>query len=158
MPTWASITWNGMCWRCGYTLQRIHSDYGYDLVMWTYNLRREIESGITYFQVKATDSLPMLKDGKTISWPVDRRDLRLWLKDAYPVILVVYDAARDRAYWLYVQAYFIDRSTADLFTGGEMINVHVPTKNRINRRSIQEIAEYQRRIRGQLTGRVHHDV
>ena len=66
---------------CGFTLQRIHSDYGYDYVMWTYNPQGRIESGITYFQIKATDQLPLLKDGKTISWPVSRRDLRLWLNE-----------------------------------------------------------------------------
>ena len=45
---------------CGFTLQRIHSDYGYDYVMWTYNARGEIESGFVYFQIKATDRLPLL--------------------------------------------------------------------------------------------------
>jgi hypothetical protein len=47
--------------RCGFTLQRIHSDYGYDYVMWTYYERGEIESGFAYFQIKATDHLPLLE-------------------------------------------------------------------------------------------------
>jgi hypothetical protein len=57
-----------------------------------------------------------------------------------------------------VQAYFVDHPTAELFTGGETINIHVPTRNRINRRSIQAIARYKQRIQRQLTGGDQHHV
>ncbi len=143
---------------CGFTLQRIHSDYGYDYVMWTNNPQGEIESGITYFQIKATDQLPLLKDGKTVSWPVSRRDLRLWLNEANPVVLIVYDGTADRAYWLYVQAYFAQRSTTELFSAGETVNVHISVKNRVSRRSIGKIAGYKHEIERQLSGKVHHHV
>ncbi len=69
----------------GCSTQRIYSDYGYDLMMSTYKSSGEIEAGNIFFQVKATDSLPLLADQKTISWPVNRRDLRLWLSEAYPL-------------------------------------------------------------------------
>lgn len=141
---------------CGYTLQRIQADYGYDLVMWTYNARGEIESGITYFQVKATDHLRLHKNGHAILWPITRRDLRLWLRDTPPVILVVYDGARDKAYWLYVQAYFAERAATELFAAGETITVHVPTGNRISRRSIRTIAQYTQHIEQQVRGKVQH--
>jgi hypothetical protein len=52
---------------CGCTVQRLHPDYGYDLSMTSFNAQGEIEPGIIYFQVKATDNLPLLADGKTIS-------------------------------------------------------------------------------------------
>jgi hypothetical protein len=84
-----------------------------------------------------------LADGRTISWPISRRDLKLWLSETYPVILVVYDGQEDRAYWLYVQAYFSDRSTAELFAAGDTINVHIPIRSRINRRSIRIIARHK---------------
>jgi hypothetical protein len=89
---------------CGCSVQRVHSDYGYDLMMSTYNAQGEIEGGIVFFQVKATDHLPVLADGKAIAWSISRRDLRLWFNEAYPVILVVYAGPDDRAYWLHVQA------------------------------------------------------
>lgn len=133
-------------------------DYGYDGLMWTYNAVGEIESGFLCFQVKATENLPLLTDEATISWPVNRRDLRLWLKESYPVILVVYDRKRERAYWLYTQAYFTTRSTKDLFSAGETLNVHIPTRNRINPKSIREIAKYKQEIDRQLSGKVHHHV
>jgi hypothetical protein len=144
--------------RCGFTLQRIYSDYGYDFVMWTYNAGGEIESGFTYFQIKATDRLTLLDGGKIISWSVSLRDLRVWLKEAYPVALVVYDAKTDKAYWLYVQAYFAKRPTTELFSAGETINVHIPKRNRINQRSIQMISRWKHEIDQQLSGKVHHHV
>lgn len=124
---------------CGGIVERPYRDYGYDLLMTTFNDRGEIEAGNVFFQLKATDDLPLLADGKTISWPISRRDLLLWLDEACPVILVVYDGRRDRAFWLHVQDDFAGRPTADLFLGGQTINVHLRLSDRLNRRSIREI-------------------
>lgn len=74
---------------CGFAVERIQHDYGYDLTMTTFNDIGEYESGGVYIQVKATDRLLRLASGKAISWPVSRRDLKLWLKETYPVILVI---------------------------------------------------------------------
>jgi hypothetical protein len=131
----------------------MHSDYGYDSIMSTYNAQGAIEGGIVFFQLKATDNLPLLADGATVSWVVSRRDLRLWLDEAYPVILVVYDGRRDRAFWLHVQAYFTDNPSADLFLAGETINVHLPVHNRLNRRAVQRIIQRKNAIHAHLQGR-----
>jgi hypothetical protein len=139
----------------GSCVQRLHSDYGYDLVMSSFNTNGEIEPGILYFQVKATDDLPVLAEGKTISWVVSRRDLRLWLAETFPVILVVYDGKRDRAYWLDVQAYFGAKPTAELFLAGETINVHVPIANRLNRRSLTRMIDRKNAAQARLRRRDH---
>jgi hypothetical protein len=47
--------------------QHIYDDYGYDMIVSSFNAGGEIESGIVCIQVKATDNLPLLADGKTIS-------------------------------------------------------------------------------------------
>jgi hypothetical protein len=104
---------------CGHTAQRIQHDYGYNLFMTTYNSRGEIEQGWTYFQVKATSRLLLLKDRRTITWTLSRRDLKLWLGENYPVILVIDQAPRDRAYWLDVQAYFSGQRRLALFGPGK---------------------------------------
>lgn len=41
----------------GHTAQRILSDYGYDLVMMTFDQNGYAESGLVFFQVKATENL-----------------------------------------------------------------------------------------------------
>lgn len=44
----------------------------------------------------------------------------------FPVILVLYDGGRDRAYWLYVQEFFARYPTSELFVASDTLNVHVP--------------------------------
>lgn len=124
---------------CGGTVMRFASDYGYDLMMSSFNDRGEVEPGLVYFQVKATDDLPLLADGKTISWVISRRDLLLWLDEVFPVIMVVYDGEKDRAFWLHVQAYFAGRPAGELFLAGQTINVHLRMSDRLNSRSVREI-------------------
>jgi hypothetical protein len=143
---------------CGCSVQRIYNDYGYDLVLSTFNANGEIEAGIIYLQVKATDNLPLLSDGETISWVVSRRDLRLWMNEAFPVILVVYDGRRDRAFGLHVQAYFAEYPTADLFLAGQTINVHFPLADRLNRRSIRRIIQRKNATQTHFRGRDLPDV
>jgi Domain of unknown function (DUF4365) len=138
---------------CGCTVQRMHLDYGYDLITTSFNAQGEVEPGIVYFQVKATDNLPLLADGKTISWVVSRRDLLLWLTDRSPVILVVYDARRDRGYWLDIQGYFGPHPQADMFVEGQTINIHLPVTNRLNRRSVRRIIQAKNAIYPRLQWR-----
>lgn len=138
---------------CKFSVDRVQHDYGYDLTMSTYNDAGEIEPGAVYIQVKATDQLPWVAGGKTISWPVSRRDLKLWLEETYPVILIVYDGQKDKAYWIHIQPYISDHHTAELFAGGETINVHIPIVNRLNRRAIQEIVRSKNDLQKQLRGK-----
>jgi Domain of unknown function (DUF4365) len=143
---------------CGCAVQRMQSDYGYDLTMSTFNAKGEIEAGVIFFQVEATDNLPLLADGKTVSRVVSRRDLPLWLSEAFPVVLVVYDGRRDRAFWPHLQAYFANRPTADLFLAGKTINVRLPVTNRLDRRSVLRMIHTKNATQAQLQGRDLVDV
>ena len=143
---------------CGHTPQRMTHDYGYDLFMTTYSRGGEAQEGWVYFQVKATNRLPLLKDGRTISWSVSRRDLRLWLNENYPVILVVYHAPRDRAYWLAVQDSFLGPNSPALFGPGETLKVHIATSPVLDRRAIHQIARRKQRLHQQQHGRTPRDV
>ena len=143
---------------CGHTPQRITQDYGYDLFMTTYSPGGEVQEGWVYFQVKATARLPILRDRKTISWPVSRRDLRLWLSENYPVILVIYQASRDRAYWLDVQDYFSGSNSAALFKSGESLNVQISTSQVLDRQAIRKIARRKRRLHQEQHARTPHHV
>ena len=138
---------------CGCAVQRIHSDYGYDLTVSTFSATGEIEAGIIFFQVKATETLPLLADKKMVSWVVSRRDLMLWVSEAFPVILVVYDGRRDKAVWLHLQAYFADRRPADFFLAGQTLTVHIPVANRLNRRSVQRMIQSKNAAQAELQGR-----
>ncbi len=91
---------------CGYSVERVEYDYGFDLIIFTYDVDGKIENGQIYVQLKATDSLRILADRETITFSVKCSDLELWLQEPMPCILIVYDAQMDIAYWLYLQAYF----------------------------------------------------
>lgn len=41
----------------GHTAQRLGSDYGYDLVVWTFDEKGYAEPGAIYFQLKARETL-----------------------------------------------------------------------------------------------------
>ena|ERR1039458_6170058 len=126
--------------------------------MSTFNANGEIEGGVIFFQVKATDNLPLLADGETVSWVVSRRDLILWLNEVYPVIFVVYDGRRNRAFWLHLQTVFANRPSADWFLARKTINVHLPGMNRLNRRSVQTIVQDKNTFHARLQGRDLSDV
>jgi len=128
---------------CGHVAEPLLHDYGYDVAVFTYDENGELEPGQILVQLKATDDLDVLKDGMTISFPMDRRDLKVWLRELSPVIFVVYDAQRKRAWWLHVQKYFESLPTKDLFTRTTSIRVHIPISNRIDRRAIGRFAAYR---------------
>ncbi len=90
----------------GHTAERIVHDYGLDMVVLTYFDAGEPEAGLIYAQVKATDQLELVGNGRFVSCRIERAHLRGWLPETFPVILIVYDAIHDRAWWLYIQAAF----------------------------------------------------
>jgi hypothetical protein len=142
--------------RCGYSVERIEHDYGTDLAIFTYDPRGEIESGYILVQVKATDSLRILADGKTTSFPVSRADLDHWLSEPMPYILVVYDASADVAYWLYVQEAFERRTAFSLEHAPATIAVHIPLASVLTEDAVRHFARSRDAILHQVKGVIHH--
>ena len=93
-----------------------------------------------------------------IPWYVTRRDLKLWLDEAYPVILIVYDGRKDNAYWLQVQTYILERRVPQLFAGGETISIHVPIENRLERSAIRAMARTKNRLHKRIRRGGHEHV
>jgi hypothetical protein len=114
--------------RCGYTATRVFHDYGIDLRVETYDRRGQVEAGEFKVQVKATDSPPRAADGQTILWRVEVADLRSWLFQVVPVVLVVYDATGDVAYWLDVQEY-AHQTTPAIDLRRRTVTVRIPVAN-----------------------------
>jgi hypothetical protein len=88
----------------GHTAQRLEKDYGYDLLLFTFDEQGYVEPGLVSLQLKASESLG--RSGTDYVFDLDIRDYNLWMMDRMPVVLVLFDASRRRAYWLYVQDYF----------------------------------------------------
>jgi hypothetical protein len=58
-----------------HTVQRIVNDYGYDLVLWTFDDRGYVEPRSVLLQIKATEALPTLGAGLVLD--LDTRDYNL---------------------------------------------------------------------------------
>jgi hypothetical protein len=143
---------------CGYSVERVVHDYGIDFVIYTYTEDGEIEAETIKVQLKATDSLPLLRDGRSIAFLAERADLEYWLGEWLPVILVVYDAQSDTAYWVYVQAYFQQQIEFDLQLVGEKITIHLNRSNIVDADAVRLFARYKASILSQRPEVIHYDV
>jgi len=132
-----------LIYRCGWATQRVVADYGIDLLMETFSPEGELDNGIVWFQLKATDSLKPLARRPVIPVIMDWRDVLFWLNEDEPGILVIYDGAEDRAWWVLLQTVLRDRAN-QLTRGMATITVHVPLLNRLDETAIRYFAELGR--------------
>lgn len=137
--------------RCG------HYHYGIDVNLYTYNSSNgEIENGSIFIQLKASDNPRYLKDGKYVSFSLEKRDLESWLSEPFPVILVLYDASQDKAYWLYVQRYFESLSDFDLKKVGQTYTVNLNINQVVSVVTVKKWAMFKERILSQIEKVVTH--
>jgi hypothetical protein len=141
---------------CGYTVERVEHDYGVDLILYTYDANGEPESDAISIQMKATDHLTILEDQQTIAFVVEQADLDSWLAQTMPLILILYDAVAEIAYWLYIQAYFTRQLGFDVARTGKTVTVHVPKSNVVDQAAIRRFAEFKADVARQTKGAVHH--
>jgi hypothetical protein len=129
--------------QCGWTAQRVSPDYGIDLVMDTFDARGRIENGVVKFQLKATDSLQVVSHRQAIAIRLDWRDVVYWLNEWMPVILVVYDAKQDRAWWLYLQESLREEAGEKRVRQSARLTVHVPLSNVLDTQAIRQFARFR---------------
>ena len=124
---------------CGYSVERTAHDYGFDLLMFTFNANGEMENEAVKIQMKATDNLKLLQGGKTVSFSVECSDLRLWNDELMPVVLVVYDAQQEIAYWVHIQEYFDYK----VFEAGtrKTLNIRISKDNVLDEAAIRLFAQ-----------------
>lgn len=119
----------------GHLLRRPKRDYGVDVTMFHFADDGAIENGEVRFQLKASDSLKVIRQGTTISVSIRTGDLHYWQLEVYPFILVVFDAKAEAAYWLHVQDYVsLHRDCLD--PDRETVQVHIPISNKLTVESI----------------------
>jgi hypothetical protein len=116
----------------GHTVQRIMSDYGYDLVMMTFDEEGYSEPGLIYFQLKASDFL----EKENYTYDIDIKHYNLWKDESLPVILVLFNATNRRAHWVHVQGYFKE---SDRRPKKGTKTVRIPLRNVVNRRAVAKM-------------------
>ena len=134
----------------GHTAQRFDRDYGYDLVLSTYDEEGYLEPGSTYLQLKATETLRRV--GSAYVFDIDVRDYNLWTLERAPVILVLFDASRRRAYWLAFQGFFREDVGRRPKKGAKTVRVRVPIRQVVNRRAVAKWRELKWEARAGALG------
>ena len=129
--------------RCGWTAQRVSPDYGVDLLMDTFDTRGRIENGVVKFQLKATEALQVVARQKAIAIRLDWRDVVYWLNEWMPVILVVYDAKQDRAWWMYLQESLRGVARQKRLRRSATLTVHVPLANLLDTEAVRQFARFR---------------
>ena len=134
----------------GHSAERVESDYGYDLIVSTYDADGYVESGFILLQLKATDSIKKIESNSYVSFTISVKDYRLWMAEGYPVFLIVYDAVARRAYWLYFQKYFKDDKTREPKAKATSCDRQDPDRQRDVRCNGRLHARQESRIHGTL--------
>lgn len=123
----------------GYTIEKIIYDYGYDGYVQTFNDKGEIESGNIFVQLKSTDNLKSSsKEPFSIIFDLDIRDLEVWLLGSGMMLLVVYDAQLNRAFFVELKDYFTENREA-LVNARKFIRIYIPNKNILNPVALKEL-------------------
>ena len=113
--------------RSGHVMQRVIHDYGLDAAITTFNHRGEVENGLVWMQIKATDHPRRMAARVALAVRVERKHLLFWMGERYPVILVLYAASEDVAYWFDVQTELRDSSKLfGLPRFGTSLTIHIP--------------------------------
>ncbi len=123
----------------GHTAQRLGSDYGYDLILWTFDEQGYVEPDEAYIQLKAAESLQV--GGSHYIYDLDIRDYNLWMRDTTPVFLVLFDAGRKCAYWNHVQNYFRQGLGRLPRKGAKTVRVRFSKRQIVNRQAIAKMRE-----------------
>ena len=131
----------------GHTAQRLAPDYGYDLILFTYDEEGYAEPGVAFpplLQPLASETLDAVSELYSLSvFDLDIRDYNLWMAEKAPVFLVLFDATRRRAYWLYVQQYYEKDGSRQPQKGAKKVRVEVPGRQAISRRGVAKMRKWK---------------
>lgn len=135
----------------GHTAQQFDRDYGCDLLLSTYDEEGYVEPGSTRLQLKAAETLKRV--GSDYVFDVDIRDYNLWMLERAPVILILFDASRRRAYWLHVQGFFREGvGRRQPKNGAKTVRVRVPGRQRVNRWAVAKWRDLKWEARRRVIG------
>ena len=91
----------------GNVLERNKDDnYHYEGVIDLYNEQGQVSNLAIAVQLKSMDSVQLLSENARFVVDLSKQDLERWLKTEIPVLLILYDAQQDIAYFTDLQTYF----------------------------------------------------
>jgi hypothetical protein len=142
--------------KCGYSVEKFESDYGYDLEIFTYDRQGEFENGTIFVQAKATDHIDKYRIKGGYSKTFDKGHIEQWSKEPFPVILVFYDAQREIGYWTYLQA-SVEKGNITLDSNQGSFVVHFSDRNVVGSADVEQWKDYKDEVLKQVEGQVKHN-
>jgi hypothetical protein len=88
---------------------------------------------------------------------VSIKDLNLWIKEHKPVFIILYDASRKVAFWLYVQAYY-EKHKHEINLKQKTITLRFATSDILTENTIRKFRDYKTNILKQFNGKAQHHV
>jgi hypothetical protein len=141
----------------GHSAERVESDYGYDLIVSTYDSEGYVEAGFILLQLKATDHIKKIKNDTYVSFTISIKDYRLWMAEGYPVFLIVYDAIIRKAYSLYFQKYFTDDKSREPKARATTVTVRIPIADEMSEQTLDDMRVIKARFMARFARVRHHD-
>ena len=113
-------------------------DYGYDGTIDTFDEIGQTDNLSFLIQLKSTDFIQSSDEKAGFIVDLSKRDLELWLKSQLPVLLILYDAQSEIAYFVDLQTYFNENRLL-LKNVRKFVRIFLPSKSVFNKMSIQEL-------------------
>jgi hypothetical protein len=127
----------------GYSVEVFEKDYGYDLNIYTYNSKGEFENGNIFIQLKATDKIKIVNNNSDVAFSMRKQDLWTWYDEVFPVIIVIYDAIKEEAYWVFLQRYLRNLPNFNLSTVKKYFTLNIPLANRMDKNVFSDFRGYK---------------
>jgi hypothetical protein len=123
----------------GFTMYRItNNDYGYDGYIQLFKPNGQIDNPLVHYQLKSTDHIQYLKSKKAFVFDLSIRDLELWLSTDRQMLLILYDAQKDRAVSIDLQSYFRENRKV-LENINKFVRVYLPEQDVFNQQSVIDL-------------------
>jgi hypothetical protein len=123
----------------GHVFRRFsQNDYGYDGTINTFNERGETENFFMSFQLKSTDNIQFSNRKAGFVFDLTKQDLELWLYSMNPVLIILYDAQKEIAYFIDLQAYF-KKNRMVLKNVRKFVRIYFPQTAVFDTKAVQDL-------------------
>ena len=137
---------------CGFTFEETNKDYGYDLIVNTFDREGFVGPGSILIQLKASETLEAHGDGVSYVYDLDVRDYNLWVTELNPVFLILFEARSRRAYWVYFQRYVKGTGAPRPRAGATTVRIKIPMANKVRTDFFRHARRLNKRVLQKLSG------
>jgi hypothetical protein len=124
-------------------------EYSYDASISTFDEKGELEPENILIQVKASDHLKFSTKNLGFELALDTRDIKLWLEELWPVLLILYDGVNDSGYFIELHEYFKENRLA-LKDLNKTKTIFISPKNVFTPQSVKEYRSKKNQIHGKI--------